>query len=204
MFEALRGLRDAVAPESGNLGAQTTTDTNPTTDPNTTSSDEPPDAEELWQAYRVGDPGAVQLLESTAAGAASTTGRRNLLTRDDVVRLHAQLEESRDTALVTQLAATVLQKSRDIDTALEQSIPGIDRTRTQQMTRIQDLLQQNNQALEELSTLYRVAQTKQAACRTWVRQSTSVALDIEEEEVVGVSTTAAHMKSEPERMDTTV
>ena len=72
MFEALRGLRDAVAPESGNLGpAQNTTNNNNPTNTNaaeqstsTSASSHPtnyPDAEELWQAYRVGDPSVAAL-----------------------------------------------------------------------------------------------------------------------------------------------
>ena len=48
MFEALRGLRDAVAPESGNLGGN-----NAAANGNGDSSSEP-DFDEFWHSYRSG------------------------------------------------------------------------------------------------------------------------------------------------------
>ena len=49
MFEALRGLRDAVAPESGNLGGNNAAAANG----NGESSSEP-DFDEFWHSYRSG------------------------------------------------------------------------------------------------------------------------------------------------------
>ena len=60
MFEALRGLRDAVAPESGNLGGNTSSSAAANDSP------EQPDMEELWHAYRAGDKDAVKLVNKVS------------------------------------------------------------------------------------------------------------------------------------------
>ena len=90
MFEGLRGLRDAVAPESGNLAGEgnpndaTATDENNNNNNNNTTNNcnetntVAPDLEELWLAYQHGDPSTVKLMQSIVSGAnnnstASTT-----------------------------------------------------------------------------------------------------------------------------------
>ena len=55
MFEALRGLRDAVAPESGNLGAsQNQNNNNDTTTNSGNNNSADADFDEFWQNYRNG------------------------------------------------------------------------------------------------------------------------------------------------------
>ena len=191
MFEALRGLRDAVAPESGNLGpAQNTTNNNnnPTNtnaaeqSTSTSASSHPtnyPDAEELWQAYRVGDPSVAALFHKA-------THEWHLVsspptTRADVVALHARLEEHRDTQLVQQFANALLTKSRWIDHYVAHNIPGMHRTRTGQMDRIDQLIHQNAAALHELQETQALAVQTQRACRKFVEGTTCAALGIEEE-----------------------
>lgn len=59
MFEALRGLRDAVAPESGNLGGGANNNNNNNNsnegNNNNNNTNTEPDVEELWSLYRTGD-----------------------------------------------------------------------------------------------------------------------------------------------------
>lgn len=105
-----------------------------------------------------------------------------MFSRDDVIRIHSlYLEQSRDEQLVNRLAETVLEKSRWIDHAASYTIPGMHRTRTEQMQRIQELVEENNNLHERLQSLYKVAQNKRTACRHFVRTNTSKALDILEE-----------------------
>lgn len=162
MFEALRGLRDAVAPESGNLGGNT----------GSTESAEP-DMEELWGLYRAGDKDITAMIHKASGGA-------TIQKREDFVRLYAKMEMEKDTELVTKLASTVLEKSAQIDLQLD-SLPGINRTRQEQMKRIEELIVQNKSSSEELDSAYKLARQRRDSCRAYVKESTSVALGIEEE-----------------------
>jgi hypothetical protein len=89
MFEGLRGLRDAVAPESGNLAGEgnptanaTATDENDNTTNNvnggtgsgngSTTNTAAPDLEEMWLAYQRGDPYTVKLMQSIVSSSNST------------------------------------------------------------------------------------------------------------------------------------
>ena len=88
MFEALRGLRDAVAPESGNVGAETNAE---------------PDFEEFYQSYRNGDTETVEAVQKASGGTTPTA-------REDFIRIHAKIEMGKDVELVSRLASTVLTK----------------------------------------------------------------------------------------------
>lgn len=167
MFEALRGLRDAVAPESGNLGGNTSSSAAANDSP------EQPDMEELWHAYRAGDKDAVKLVNKVSGGIAPQK-------REDFVRLHAKMEMEKDTELVTKLASTVLEKSAQIDEQVA-ALPGMHRTRTEQMSYIEELLALNRKVAEELEESYAVAQQKRDSCRKFIRGSTCQALGIEQE-----------------------
>jgi hypothetical protein len=172
MFEALRGLRDAVAPESGNLG-----NTSNNTD-NTEGAATEPDVEELWQAYCNGDEAAIALVNKFST---TTTGAKVIQKRDDFMAWHAVMEREKDAELVETLAAAVLEKSDQIDAALL-NVPGMHRKREQQMKYIQELIVANSAAAEELETVYKIAVSRRDECRQFVRDTTSVALGIEEED----------------------
>lgn len=159
MFEALRGLRDAVAPESGNLGGAS-------------SDTAEPDLDELWAAYRSGD--AAIVAQMTGDGARVTK-------REDFVRLHAKMEMEKDTELVMKLAAVVLAKSAEIDRHVD-TLPGMQRTREEQMKRIQELIVANRESAEQLEAAYADARTKRDQCRDFIRHHTCQALGIEGDE----------------------
>lgn len=149
MFEALRGLRDAIAPESGNLGG---------------GGGQTKDLDDLWHAYHRGE------LPDIPPN----------LKRDEFVRLRAKTETEKDTALVMKFANNVLEKSRLIDEQVE-SLPGMQRTRAQQMQRIHELVEANNEIAQELEDTYAQAKSKRETCRDFLRNCTSEALGIEEE-----------------------
>jgi hypothetical protein len=161
MFEALRGLRDAVAPESGNLGG------------NGNNENSEPDFEEFWQSYRSGDP-------TTVSTALKVNGGIKPQKREDFIRIHAKIEMEKDAELVTQLASTVLEKSSDIDDRVA-GLPGMHRTRSEQMKYIDKLLELNSEAAKELEETYALAQQRRDLVRAFVRDNTCAALGIVED-----------------------
>jgi hypothetical protein len=172
MFEALRGLRDAVAPESGNLGAQTNTNNDNNDD--TTE----PDADELWHAYKAGDLEVVRMVQTSQRNSGSTL---KLTSREDFIRWHAKMEMEKDTELVMQLASTVLDKSAEIDRQVDEDMPGMNRTRAQQMEYLEQLITENREAASALQEAYETAREKRDSCRQFIKDKTSEALGIEEE-----------------------
>ena len=164
MFEALRGLRDAVAPESGNLGSVGNSSTQ--------QNEQQADIDELWQAYKNGDKDVLQQIHAVNGGVA-------VQKREDFVRIQAKMEMNKDTFLVEKLASTVLNKSAEIDARVD-SLPGMERNKSDQMERIQQLLELNEKASEELDAAYAIAKQRRDACRDFVRLNTCKALNIEE------------------------
>jgi hypothetical protein len=159
MFEALRSLRDAVAPESGNLAG------------NGNNDESGPDSEELWHLYRKGDAGVVAMIEKESGGVISK--------REDFIRLHAKMEMEKDSELAMNLASTCLEKSTQINERVD-SLPGMQRTRTEQMKRIEELVGLNQKAAQDLEKAHAVAREKRDSCRNYIRDNTCKALGIEE------------------------
>ena len=159
MFEALRGLRDAVAPESGNLTAEQQSEA--------TSG---PDFEEFWQSYRNNEPETVAAVRRLGADPQK---------REDYVRIFRLFEREKDAELVARLAQTVLQKSADVDARVS-NISGIERTRSQQMEVINDLLRQNEVVDRDLREVHELAKKRRDQIRKILQERTCEALGIEE------------------------
>jgi hypothetical protein len=159
MFEALRGLRDAVAPESGNTAA-------------TSNSSTEPDFEEFWQNYRNAD-------VDTVAAVQRVGGTTQNHKREDYIRIYQLVEREKDAGLVATLASRVLEKSEAV-TERVSHLKGMERTRTQQMTRIQELLRSNQIVEVELKEAYTLAMKKRAQVRLLLQKQTCQALGIEE------------------------
>lgn len=194
MFEALRGLRDAVAPESGNLGASVQGNGNEKSD-----NSETPDTDELWHAYKAGDPEVIRQVQNSLKNNGSSAHHSNannsnnsnnnntkLTSREDFVRWHAKMEMEKDTELVMRLASTVLEKSSEIDRQVDEEVPGMNRTRAQQMEYLEELIQQNQQAAVALQEAYDTAKSRRDSCRQFIKDKTSAALGIEEDDEMDV------------------
>lgn len=180
MFEALRGLRDAVAPESGNLGnnnpgAATTGDP---AAPGMAGNDQQqqPNVDELWPLYQARDEYAMDLLRRTS-GDAPTPSFKN---KAAFVDWYTAMERKKDAALVETLAQAVLRQSAAIDQAVA-DLPGMHRTRAQQQLYLQELIRDNDQAAGELKAAHAQALAQRNRCRQFVQDETSQALGIEEE-----------------------
>jgi hypothetical protein len=170
MFEALRGLRDAVAPESGNLGGNPGNNNN--SNGNNDNGSGEPDFEEFWQSYRSGDPETVAMVKKVTV----TPPQK----REDFIRIHAKVEMEKDAELVRKLANTVLEKSADIDERVS-ALPGMHRTRAEQMEYTEKLLNKNREAAEKLEEAYHRAQERRDLVRRFVRDNTCAALGIIED-----------------------
>jgi Subunit 21 of Mediator complex len=168
MFEALRKLRDAVAPESGNLGVNS----NAAGAQGDQSTSAEPDMDELWHLYRSGDKDVVAKIHNVTNNVAVTK-------REDFVRIHAKMEMEKDTELVAKLAESVLEKSDQIDDMVD-SLPGMNRTREEQMKIIEGLISLNQQAARDLENAHRKASERRAACREFIQRHTCEALGIDE------------------------
>ena len=180
MFEALRGLRDAVAPESGNLGTSVQQQQQQQQGNNGEKTDHPetPDTDELWHLYKAGDPEVIRLVQSSNKNGNPI----KLANREDFVRWHAKMEMEKDTELVMQLASSVMDKSAEIDRMVDEEIPGMNRTRAQQMEYLEVLIKQNQEAAEVLQQAYDTALDRRNTCRKFIKDKTSEALGIEEDD----------------------
>lgn len=156
MFEALRGLRDAVAPESGNTAAVTNSE---------------PDFEEFWQNYRNADEDSIAAVQRVTNGVAPQK-------RDDFIRVYQLVEREKDAGLVATLASRVLEKSADVQDRVS-NIKGMDRTRSEQMSRIQELLELNQIIEAELKVTHTSAIQKRSHVRASLQALTCQALGIE-------------------------
>lgn len=177
MFEALRGLRDAVAPESGSLGAASANS-------NGSNTAEQPDTDDLWHAYKAGDPEVIRMVQTSLAKMAKksgdTTPTLKLTSREDFIRWHAKMSMEKDTELVTKLSSKILEKSAAIDRQVE-ALPGMHRTRAKQMEYLEQLIEANREAADELQEIFTKAREKRDSCRQFIKDKTSEALGIEEE-----------------------
>lgn len=172
LFEALRGLRDAVAPESGNLGGiqQGNTNSEGVNSSPTESSEN--DFEEFCQSYQNGDPDTLAMVQKLTA----TPPQQ----REDFLRIHKKVEMEKDAELVKKVASTVLEKSADIDRRVS-SLPGMHRTRTEQMKLIEELIGKNRNTARILEDTYNRAEKQRKKVRAFVRDHTCESLGIIED-----------------------
>ena len=169
LFEALRGLRDAVAPESGNLGGGNANGDGINSSPAETSEN---DFEEFFQSYQNGDPVTLAVVKKV-----TTTPPRQ---REDFLRIHKKIEDQKDAKLVKKVGSTVLEKSADIDRKVS-SLPGMHRTRTEQMKLIEELIGKNRETAKTLEETYVRAEKQREIVRTFVRDHTCESLGIIED-----------------------
>ena len=168
IFDALRSLRDAVAPESGNLGA------NPNQNHHGNSTSNEPDIEDLWHSYKHGDTKVRALMHK------GDPDHPVIQRREDFIRLHAKMEMQKDTDLVFRLAGSILSKSQDIDEQVER-LPGMDCTRDEQIEQIKHLLEQNEIAKKTLEESYDKALKSRNRCRETIKERIGKTLGIEAE-----------------------
>lgn len=195
LFESLRGLRDAVAPQvafdpnSANASAGIAIQQN---GENNTRVELGKKSDPLsFSDY--GEYLATTIKNLQPAGS-NLAGRRNPLEgeenddkilaaplrRDEYNKLVANAERDEDTDLVKRLASTVLEKSQAVDESVS-NLPGMGRTKCEQMTLIGRLLEENRKTECELAKALAEAANLKNEVRSLLRETTSKALGIEEE-----------------------
>jgi hypothetical protein len=172
LFEALRGLRDAVAPESGNLGGIQHGNTNSDGVNSSPTESSENDFEEFCQSYQNGDPDTLAMVRKVTA----TPPQQ----REDFLRIHKKIEMEKDAELVKKVASTVLEKSVDIDRRVS-SLPGMHRTQTEQMKLIEELIEKNRDTARILEDTYNRAEKQRKKVRAFVRDHTCESLGIIED-----------------------
>ena len=181
LFEALRSLRDAVAPDTSNSSfsdsnndsapeqINTVHDTN--SNPNTHHlSDTDGDYNDFKTLIKMKDPHTLKIL-----------GTRSMpKNREQYAQMLLDMEREQDMELVSTLANQVLEKSDKVD-ALVRTLPGMDRTKEEQMKIMDNLIRENWDAVNELELEYKKAQEMREEVRDLLQQMTCQTLGIEEE-----------------------
>ena len=175
LFEALRGLRDAVAPESSQHINNTGDLSGPQSQSNQTQTaidHEDMDYDDFLMAYHKDDPFALELISNAEGKPPSTSLEYSKLRALNEMKKHAEL--------VPKLAQNILSKSTALDD-LVAKLPGMHRTKDEQMKRIQELLDQNSRAEEDFQLAYSEAERKRDEIRSVLQRVTCRALSIQEE-----------------------
>ena len=164
LFESLRGLRDAVAPDStanpdGNQGIAPCFDTSE------------PDYDGFLISFHKDDPFALEIV--------AKAGGKPPRSREEYSKILLKMERERDVSLVSSLAEEVLAKSATVD-KLVAKLPGMERTKTEQMKRIEELLNLNKSASDALEKAYAEAESRRDEVRLVLSNVTCEALGIEE------------------------
>ena len=117
---------------------------------------------------------------SAAVATAESAGGKVPKGPEEYFKLLSRIDREGDQALVTRLAEDILAKSHALN-GLVDSMPGMGRTREEQMRRIEELMGENRNLEEELVAVYQEAEETRDALRKRLRDVTSAALGIEEE-----------------------
>jgi len=177
LFEALRGLRDSVAPEStNNNGNVDEGNENPniggsgSTIPRKSPIDFDMDYDDFLLAYNRDDPVAIEFI--------AMADNKPPKTRDEYTKLRAKFAIKRASELMSRLSDNILNKSAAVHD-LVASLP--NRTKAEQMQRISELIEENKKAEEGLQEAYVQAEMRRNKLRTVLDEVTCKSLGILEE-----------------------
>ena len=175
----MRGLREAVAPtETATEDPQGSS--NPTNEEGVSSKprkaihpNEDPDYDDFLLAYYHDEEWALELT--------SAAGGRPPRSREEYVKLRAKLEMTKHSELVPKLAQNILRTSAQVED-LVGALPGMERTREEQIAQITVLLEENLAVEKELKDAYALAESRRHEVKSKLRSVTCEALGIEEDD----------------------
>lgn len=176
MFEALRGLRDSVAPEStNNPKGDENDDPNNTESESTSTTQRSPidldmDYDDFLLAYYRDDPIALEFIKMA--------DNKPPKTREEYTNLRAKFTIIRASELTSRLAGNIFSKSAEVNSLVEK-LP--NRTKEEQLERIAELIEQNKVAEEGLRDAFAKAQVRQTKLRSVLDKVTCESLGIFEE-----------------------
>lgn len=183
LFEALRGLRDAVAPEFSKDVIEDAGDPN---SQHSQSDDagaraalqrsaidyKDMDYDDFLMAYHQDNPYALELIRSADGKPPKT--------RAEYTKLRGMNEMKIAMNVTKTHAEHILSKSALVDD-LVSALPGMNRTKQEQMERIQELLEQNKTSEEDLLRAYHEATRKRNEIRSELELIACKALNILQE-----------------------
>jgi hypothetical protein len=103
------------------------------------------------------------------------------MSRAEYIKLLHDAEHHRDYETTSQLAANVLSKSIAVND-LVANLPGMDRTRSMQLARIEELIEENRRVQLELEEVYALAsKRREENVRMALSECTALALSLDEE-----------------------
>jgi hypothetical protein len=184
LFEALRALRNAVAPESfsmenelkGSVEEETKTSANLSQTRSVIRRSaidyEDMDYDDFLMAYHEDDPFALELIKISDGKPPKT--------REEYLKLRAMNEMKIAMNVTNSQAENILSKSAALDD-LVAALPGMNRTKKEQMDRIQELLDENKKVDDELRLVYQEAEKKRQEIRMALKKVTCKALCIEQD-----------------------
>lgn len=185
LFEALRALRNAVAPESFSMENEFKGRIEEDAKSSTSSSQtravmgrsaidyEDMDYDDFLMAYHEDDPFALELIRISDGNPPKT--------REEYLKLRAMNEMKTAMNVTNSQAENILSKSAALDD-LVAALPGMNRTKKEQMDLIQRLLDENKKVDEELRLVYKEAEKKRQEIRLALKKVTCKALCIEQDE----------------------
>lgn len=177
LFEALRSLRDAVDPDSNN--------TNVIAVGNTPLSDTDGDYQDFRTSFGLGEvwtSNIVNYLKQQNIKSSSNPSADVLFpkTREQYAQVLTTIQQKEDAELVSQLASNVLKKSSAVD-ELVSKLPGMNRTKEEQLNRMDTLVRENWICAEEVNNAFKEAHGIRGQIRDLLDETTCDALGIEEE-----------------------
>lgn len=175
LFEALRGIRDATAPEAL-VGEATNTNTGTANgakgNSSKNSNHDEADFDDFLIAYHNQEPHALEVVQRA--------GGKPPQSKEEYLRVLARMDFESDVGTAQRLAGEILDKSREVEEMVDH-LPGMERNKEEQMGRIATLIEENRTIDRKLEEKHREASEKRDEVRTMLREVTCSALGIEEE-----------------------
>ena len=167
LFEALRGIRDATAPEAL-VGEAANTNTAK----GGGSNQDEADFDDFLIAYHNQEPHALEV--------AQKAGGKPPQSKEEYLKILARMDFESDIGTAQRLAGEILDKSREVE-ELGDHLPGMERSKEEQMDKIATLIEENRTIDRQLEEKHREASEKRDEVRTMLREVTCSTLGIEEE-----------------------
>lgn len=169
LFEALRGLRDAISPESQTNNNITNTNGEHVENNSPQSPQLELDYDDFLMAFHRDEQWTLELIAKNKGNPPKN--------KEEYTKLKARIEMEKFKAIVEKHSTDVLQKSANVDD-LVSALPGMSRTKKEQLERINELLTLNQSLDKELNDAYIQAEKQRNEIRSILDRVTTEALGI--------------------------
>ena len=171
LFEALRGIRDATGDADDQNTSSAAAAGSASASHNSQSDD--PDYDDFLVAFHNRDPHALEVARKGPGGKPPQGP-------EEYLRVLARMDFESDVNTAQRLAADILDKGREVEELVD-DLPGMGRSRKEQMAVIAKLIEENREIDERLRARHREATVRRDEVRTLLQEVASSSLGIEEE-----------------------